>query len=134
MKRSPVPFQAKGLYAPKGPYSQAVRAGGFLFVSGLVPADPATGTVIGGTIEEQTRRTLDNLMVLLKSAGKTARDVVKTTVYLLDMNHFAAMNAVYASYFPESPPARTTIQAAGLPAGISIEIDAIAYVGEEEMP
>lgn len=132
MKRSPVPFQAKGLYAPKGPYSHAVRAGGFLFVSGLGPVDPATGSVMHGTIEKQTRRTLDNLMVLLKLSDKTAADVVKTTVYLLDMNDFAAMNAVYASYFPENPPARTTIQAAGLPAGFSIEIDAIAYAPEHE--
>lgn len=122
MKRSPVPFQAKGLYAPKGPYSHAVRAGGFLFVSGLGPVDPAAGSVMHGTIEEQTRRTLDNLMVLLKSAGKTAADVVKTTVYLLDMNDFAAMNAVYASYFPENPPARTTIQAAGCRAAFRLRL------------
>jgi len=131
MKRGAIPFRAKGLYEPKGPYSHAVRAGDFLFVSGLGPVDPATGNVTKGTIEEETRRTLDNLMVLLKAAGRTAADVVKTTVYLLKMNDFAAMNAVYAAYFPENPPARTTIQAAGLPAGISIEIDAIAYVGDE---
>jgi len=132
VKRGPVPFRAKNLYAPKGPYSHAVRAGDFLFVSGLGPVDPADGNVVKGTIEEETRRTLDNLMILLKAAGRTAADVVKTTVYLLKMNDFAAMNAVYATYFPENPPARTTIQAAGLPAGISIEIDAIAYAPEEE--
>jgi len=132
MARHPVPFLAKGLYAPKGPYSHAVRAGDFLFISGLGPVDPGTGNVVKGTIEHETRRTLDNLMILLKSAGRTAADVVKTTVYLLDIKDFAEMNAVYASYFPQNPPARTTIQGAGLPAGISIEIDAIAYMGEEE--
>jgi 2-iminobutanoate/2-iminopropanoate deaminase len=131
MKSGAAPFRVKGLYEPKGPYSHAVRAGDFLFVSGLGPVDPATGSVVKGTIEEETRRTLDNLLILLKEAGRTAADVAKTTVYLLDMRDFAAMNAVYAAYFPENPPARTTIQAAGLPAGISIEIDAIAYVGED---
>jgi len=132
MKRRAVPFKAKDLYAPKGPYSHAVRAGDFLFVSGLGPVDPVTGEVVRGAIEEETRRTLDNLMILLKEASRQAGDVVKTSVYLLDMNDFAAMNAVYARYFSENPPARTTIQAAGLPAGISIEIDAVVYASEEE--
>ena len=113
----------------KGPYSPAVRAGDFLFVSGQGPIDPTTGEPVLGTIEEQTRLVLTNLGTILEGAGSSLGDVVKTTVYLTNMDDFAAMNGIYASFFPQAPPARTTIQAARLPLGISVEIEAIALVG-----
>jgi len=112
----------------KGPYSPAVRAGDFLFVSGQGPIDPTTGEALLGTIEEQTKLVLSNLRTILEGAGSSLGSVVKTTVYLTNMDNFAAMNGVYASFFPEAPPARTTIQAARLPLGISVEIEAVALV------
>ncbi len=130
MMKEPVPVRSEALPAPKGPYSHAVRAGGFLFVSGLGPVDPASGAVIEGTMAAHARRTLENLATLLAAAGATLKNVVKTTVYLLDMAEFKGMNEVYSSFFPGNPPARTTIQAAGLPAGFTIEIDAVAWLGE----
>ena len=130
MPKEPVPVRAEALPLPKGPYSYAVRAGGFLFVSGLGPVDPASGAVIEGAMPEHARRTLENLAVLLAAAGATTKNVVKTTIYLLDMSDFQEMNQVYSSFFPENPPARTTIQAAALPAGFTIEIEAIAWLGE----
>jgi len=126
----PAPFTTDRLPRPKGPYSQAVRAGGFLFVSGLAALDPATGQPCTGPIEEQVRITLDNLRTLLREAGGALRQVVKTTVYLADMAHFQAMNEVYATYFPQNPPARTTIEAARLPMDFLVEIDAVAWLGE----
>jgi 2-iminobutanoate/2-iminopropanoate deaminase len=111
---------------PVGPYSPALAAGGLLFVSGQVPIDPATGQMVGGDIAAQTRRVLDNLGALLAAAGLTFADVVRTTVFLADMNDFAAMNDAYAPYFPEPFPARSTVQAARLPRDARIEIDAIA--------
>jgi 2-iminobutanoate/2-iminopropanoate deaminase len=110
----------------KGPYSPAVRAGGFLFVSGQGPIDPASGEPSRGSIEEQTRLVFSNIKAILEAAGASLDRVVKTTVYLDDIQNFAAMNAVYATFFPTDPPARTTIQAANLPLGIAVEIDAIA--------
>lgn len=110
----------------KGPYSPAVRAGGFLFVSGQGPIDPASGEPSRGSIEEQTRLVFSNIKAILEAAGASLDRVVKTTVYLDDIRNFAAMNAVYATFFPTDPPARTTIQAANLPLGIAVEIDVIA--------
>jgi len=113
----------------KGPYSPAVRAGDLLFVSGQGPIDATTGEALHGTIEEQTRLVLSNLRTILEGAGASLGSVLKTTVYLTNMDDFAAMNGVYATFFTEAPPARTTIQATRLPLGISVEIEAIALVG-----
>ena len=111
-----------------GPYSQAIKAGGFLFVSGQIPIDPATGTLISGGIADQTRRVLDNLGAILKAAGTSFDHVVKTTVYLADMSEFAAMNEIYGTYFPSPAPARATVQAARLPRDVKVEIDLIAQL------
>jgi 2-iminobutanoate/2-iminopropanoate deaminase len=117
--------------APKaiGPYSQAVRAGGLLFLSGQVPLDPATGELLRGTIEEEAGRVLQNLGAVLEAAGSGFGKVVRTTVYLVDLADFAAMNAVYARVFGEARPARSTVQVAALPRGARIEIDVIALAG-----
>jgi 2-iminobutanoate/2-iminopropanoate deaminase len=114
--------------APKaiGPYSSALRAGQLLFISGQVPADPATGHLVTGDIAAQTRRVLDNIGALLAADGLGFDAIVRTTVYLADMNDFAAMNDVYRTYFAEPYPARSTVQAARLPRDARIEIDAIA--------
>lgn len=111
---------------PIGPYSQGVIAGGLLFVSGQIPLDPATGALIEGSIEEQTEQVLKNIMAILKEAKMGAENVVKTTVFLADLADFPRMNAVYERHLGKEPPARSTIQAAGLPKGARIEIDAIA--------
>lgn len=112
-----------------GPYSQAVRSGGFLFCSGQIPLDPGTGKMVEGGIEAQTERVLRNLDAVLEAGGASLAEVVKTTVYLADLSDFPAMNAVYGKYFPENPPARATVQVAKLPAGARVEIDAIAKTG-----
>lgn len=114
--------------APKaiGPYSQAVRAGQLLFVSGQVPLDPATGQIVAGDIAAQTRRVFDNLGAVLKAGGRSFADVVRTTVFLADMNDFAAVNEVYGTYFSEPYPARATVQVARLPKDARVEIDLIA--------
>jgi len=114
------------LPAPKGPYSPAIRAGGFVFVSGQGPIDPATGEVVKRDIQQQTRLVLENVRAILGAAGSSLDKVVKTNVYLSDIANFAAMNEVYATFFTTEPPARTTIQAAALPLGIDVEIDVIA--------
>ena len=111
-----------------GPYSQAIRAGDFLYVSGQTPLDPATGVLIDGDIAAQTRRVLDSITAILAAGGSSLADVVKTSVFLQDMNDFAAMNAVYAEYFPAPHPARSTIQAARLPRDARVEIDVIALI------
>jgi 2-iminobutanoate/2-iminopropanoate deaminase len=111
---------------PIGPYSQGVISGGLLFLSGQVPIDPQTNQMISGDIEAQTERVLANLMAVLKEAKMTADNVVKTTVYLTDLNDFPKMNEVYARYFGKEPPARSTVQVAGLPKSAKIEIDVIA--------
>ena len=109
-----------------GPYSQAVRAGQLLFVSGQVPLDPATGNLVEGDIAAQTRRVFENLGAVLKAGGRSFADVVRTTVFLADMNDFAAVNQVYGTYFSEPYPARATVQVARLPKDARIEIDLIA--------
>lgn len=126
MKREAV--KAAGAPAAIGPYSQAVRAGGLLFCSGQIPLDPATGKLVEGGIEIQTERVLSNLEAVLAAGGATLRSVVKTTVYLVDLGEFPAMNAVYGKFFPEDPPARATVQVVRLPAGARVEIEAVATV------
>jgi 2-iminobutanoate/2-iminopropanoate deaminase len=109
-----------------GPYSQAVEIDGFLFCSGQIALDPATGQLIAGDVRTQTERVLANLGAVLQAGGCDFSDVVRTTVYLSDLDDFAAMNEVYATAFSSNPPARSTIQAARLPRGAKIEIDVIA--------
>jgi len=114
--------------APKaiGPYSQAIRANGFVFCAGQTPIDPAVGKLINGDVPAQTRRVLHNLSAILETAGTSLSRVVKTTVFLTDMANFKAMNEVYAEFFPEHPPARSTVAVAGLPLGAQVEIECIA--------
>jgi 2-iminobutanoate/2-iminopropanoate deaminase len=111
-----------------GPYSQAVRAGGFLFVSGQIPLDPQTGGLVDGDVRAQTRRVLQNIAGILTAAGGSFDRVVKTTVYLVDMNDFAAMNEVYATFFGTPAPARATVQVGRLPKDVKVEIDAIVHL------
>ena len=113
-----------------GPYSQAIRTGELLFLSGQIPLDPSTGELVSGGIEVQTRRVLDNLGAILQSAGGSFADVVKTTIYLVDLAEFAVMNGVYESYFTQPAPARATVQVAALPKGARIEIEAVARLGD----
>jgi 2-iminobutanoate/2-iminopropanoate deaminase len=114
--------------APKaiGPYSQAIDAGGLLWVSGQIPIDPSTGAIVEGGIEEQTRRVLLNISAILEAAGASLDRVVKVVVYLASLSEFDAMNRVYATFFPAAPPARATVEVAGLPRGARVEIDAVA--------
>jgi len=114
--------------APKaiGPYSQAIRSAGLLFLAGQIPLDPATMQIIEGDIAKQTERVLENVKAILAAAGSSLDRVVKTTVFLKDMNEFAAMNEVYGRYFPQNPPARSTVEAARLPRDARIEIEVIA--------
>jgi len=114
--------------APKaiGPYSQAIRAGSLLFVSGQIPIDPATGALVDGDIATQTHRVFANLRAILQAAGVSFDQVVRTTVYLADMNDFATVNEVYGTYFTQPAPARATVQAARLPKDARVEIDVIA--------
>ncbi len=111
---------------PIGPYSQAVKSNGFVFVSGQVALNPSTGEFVGADVREQTERVLENLKAILEASGLTLNHVVKTTVFLKDMNDFASMNEVYARYFTAAPPARSTVQAARLPKDALVEIDLIA--------
>jgi 2-iminobutanoate/2-iminopropanoate deaminase len=109
-----------------GPYSQAVRANGFIFISGQGALDPATGALVEGGIAQQTARALDNLKAIVEVAGSSLDHALKVTVFLKDMNDFAAMNEVYARYFPKNRPARTTVEVARLPRDLRVEIDLIA--------
>lgn len=111
-----------------GPYSQAVRAGNLVFASGQIPIDPATGQFVPGGIAEQTEQVLRNLTAVFAAAGVVMDQVIKTTVFLADMDDFAAMNEVYGRFFGEEPPARATVQAARLPRDARVEIEAIAVV------
>lgn len=111
-----------------GPYSQAIVAGDLVYTAGQVPLDPTSGEVVGSTIEEQTTRVLDSLGAILEAAGASLRTVIKTTVFLNDMAEFAAMNDVYARYFGDHKPARSTVQAARLPKDVKVEIEAVAAI------
>jgi 2-iminobutanoate/2-iminopropanoate deaminase len=114
--------------APKaiGPYSQGIRVGDFVFCAGQAGLEPQSGRLVEGGIEAETRRVLQNLSAVLERAGSSLQNVVKTTVFLTDMEEFKAMNAVYAEFFPSNPPARSTVQVSRLPAGARVEIEAIA--------
>lgn len=120
---------AKNGPKPGGAYSPGIRVGDFLFVSGQVPTDPATGKIVGETIEEQTTQTIENLKAILEAGGATLADVVKVSAHLTDLSLFQKYNEVYASYFPDPKPVRTTVGSQLL--GFMVEIDAIAYVGKE---
>lgn len=113
-----------------GPYSQAVRAGDWLFLSGQIPLDPVTGGLAGGTVEAKTERVLENIKAVLAAAGARLDQVVRTTIYLADLGDFAAVNAVYGRYFPKDPPARATVEVRRLPKDAALEIDAVAYLGK----
>jgi len=123
-----VPILSKSAPAPIGPYSQAIRAGDWLFVSGTLGIDPATGALVPGDAAAQASKALANLTEILKSSGATPRMVVKTTIFLKDMNDFANVNEVYGQVFDRDPPARSTVQAAKLPKDALVEIDAVAYL------
>ncbi len=109
-----------------GPYSQGIRIGDFLFTSGQIALDPATGEMCSGEIEQETEKTLQNIEAILKAGGLSLGHVVKTTVYLVDLNHFARMNQVYEQFFSTNKPARACVQVAALPKGAKVEIDAVA--------
>lgn len=115
-------------HAPKaiGPYSQAIEAGGFVFCSGQVSIDPKTNEVKLGTVEEQALQVMSNIGAVLKAANLDYKHVVKTTIFLTSMNDFAKVNEIYGKYFPEQPPARSTVAVAGLPKGVSVEIEVLA--------
>jgi 2-iminobutanoate/2-iminopropanoate deaminase len=115
---------------PAGPYSQGIRAGDFIYTAGQVPIDPATGKLAGETIEEQTAQVMENLRAILEAAGASLANVVKTTVHLSDLSLFARFNPVYAGYFPDIKPARTTV-GSQLSAGVLVEIDVVAYLGAD---
>ena len=121
--------KTSGAPAAIGPYSQGIAAGGFLFVSGQIPLDPATGVMVQGDVRVQVIRVLDNLKAILEEAGSGMERVVRTTVYLADLREFMEMNEVYRRYFAADPPARSTVEVSALPQGARVEIDAIACVG-----
>jgi 2-iminobutanoate/2-iminopropanoate deaminase len=116
--------------APKaiGPYSQAIKANGFVFASGQIPLDPATMQIVEGGIREQTERVMNNLEAVLQAAGSSLEGVVKTTVFLKDLTDFAEMNEVYGGFFKQTPPARSTVEVARLPRDVRVEIDVIALM------
>ena len=109
-----------------GPYSQAVRVGDYLYISGQIALDPYTGKFLSGEIEQETEKTIQNIIAILEADGLNLNNVIKTTVYLLDLSHFTRMNKVYEKYFSENKPARACVQVAALPKGAKVEIDAIA--------
>ena len=121
-----VRIQTDSAPAAIGPYSQAIRANGFVFVSGQIPIQPETGEFVPGGIAEQTEQVLKNLSAVLEAAGSSLLQVVKTTVFLADMKEFSEMNQVYGKYFGDTPPARATVAAAGLPRNARVEIEAVA--------
>ena len=123
-------IRTAGAPAPIGPYNQAIRAGDFLFCSGQIPLDPLTGEIVGGSdVALQTKQVMANVSAVLAAAGATFASVVKTTIYLVDMNDFALVNAVYGEAFESgTPPARSTVAVAGLPRGVRVEIEAIAHL------
>ena len=122
-------IETDGAPAAIGPYSQAVRAGSLLFVSGQIPLDPATGDVIDGDVVAQTHRVMQSLGAILEAAGAGFGEVVRTTIYLTDLSTFSRVNEAYGSYFDAPAPARATIEVAALPKGVEVEIDAVADLG-----
>lgn len=118
-------FYTENAPTPRGPYSQAVIHNGLLYISGQGPVDPETGTILRGTIEEETEITLNNIKTIIEEAGASLKDAIKVTCYLADMDDFGRFNEVYKKYFTDEPPARSTIQAGRLPMDIQIEMDAI---------
>lgn len=124
------PIQTTDAPAAIGPYSQAIKAGGFIFTSGQIPADAATGEIIKGDITQQAKRVIENLSAVLAAAGVSLEDVVKTTVYLKNLADFSAVNEVYSRYFNIPYPARSCIEAARLPKDVLIEIEAVALLNE----
>jgi 2-iminobutanoate/2-iminopropanoate deaminase len=114
--------------AAVGPYSQGVKLDRLVFTAGQIPLDPATGRLVEGNIEAQTRQVLSNVKAILEAAGSSLPEVAKTTVFLVDMGDFKAMNSVYAEFFPSAPPARSTVQVVALPLGARVEIEAIAVI------
>jgi len=124
------PIKTPRAPAAIGPYSQGVKAGGFIFISGQIPLDPTSGEVVEGDVAHQAERVMRNIRAILDDSGGTLEDVVKTTIFLADMNDFAAVNEVYGRYFDSEPPARATVQVARLPKDVRIEIEATAWVGE----
>ena len=130
MTSHPTAIQTPHAAPAIGPYSQAVRAGQLLFVSGQIPVDPVTGDVVSDDIVQQTTRVIQNLTSVLEAAGGSLRDVVRTTVFLTDLADFAAMNTVYASNFDTPAPARSTVEVSALPKSVRIEIDAIAVLSD----
>ena len=123
-------IQTDNAPAAIGPYSQAIKAGGFVFASGQIPIDPQTGQFVSGGIAEQTEQVLKNLSAVLEAAGSSLGLVVKTTVFLADMKEFSGMNEVYATFFSSQPPARATVAAAGLPRDARVEIEAVALASQ----
>ncbi len=113
-----------------GPYSPAIKAGDFLFISGQLPIDPQTGQLVSGSIEDQTRRCMENIKLILAKAGGSLKDLVKVTIYLADMKDFEAVNRAYGEFFDLEPPARSCLGVASLPKGARIEIEAVAYIPE----
>ena len=111
-----------------GPYSQGIRTDHLVFTAGQVPLDPATGSLVEGPIEAQTRRVLDNVQAVLRAAGTDLENVVKMTVFMTDLGDFKRMNSIYAEYFPDAPPARSAVQVGALPLGADIEMEAIALI------
>jgi 2-iminobutanoate/2-iminopropanoate deaminase len=111
-----------------GAYSQAIAAGGFVFCSGQIAMDPATGELVGGSVADQTRRCLENLQAVLRAAGSSLDDVVKVSAFLIDMGDFPEFNEAYGEFFGDDPPARATVAVAGLPRGVQVEIECIAHV------
>jgi 2-iminobutanoate/2-iminopropanoate deaminase len=112
--------------AALGPYSQAVRVGSMMFCAGQIPLDPKSGQIVSGGVEAQTKRVMENIGAVLKAEGLTYDHVVKTTIFLMDLNDFQTVNEIYGSYFKQAPPARSTVQVAGLPKGARVEIEVIA--------
>ena len=123
-------IQTNNAPAAIGPYSQAIKANGFVFVSGQIPINPETGDFVSGGIAEQTEQVFKNLKAVLEASGSSLDQVVKTTVFLADMKEFSGMNEVYATFFSGPPPARATVAAAGLPRDAKVEIEAVALVSE----
>jgi 2-iminobutanoate/2-iminopropanoate deaminase len=127
MKREPI--SSSGAPKPIGPYSPAIKTDHLIYCAGQTPLDPATGELVTGSVQEQTARVLENLSAVLQAAGSSLANVVKTTVFLTSMSDYPAMNEVYTRYFPNTPPARTTIAVAGLPRGAQVETECIAVAG-----